>query len=30
MKDVVRQEHKEGIFKREELSGRFTARKLFE
>jgi len=29
MKDVVRQEHEEGTFKRKELPGRFTARKLF-
>jgi len=27
--DVARQEHKEGIFKREELPGRFTAKRLF-
>jgi len=29
MKDVARQERKEGTFRREELLGRFTARKLF-
>ena len=27
--DMVRQEHKEGMFKRGELPGRFMARKLF-
>jgi len=26
---VARQEHEEEVFKREELPGRFTARKLF-
>ena len=29
IKDVARQEYKEGTFRREELAGRFTARKLF-
>jgi len=29
MKDVVKQKCKKGMFKREELLGRFTARKLF-
>ena len=29
MKDVVRQECKEGTFQRGELPGRFTAKKLF-
>ena len=29
MEDVVRQEYKKGIFRRGELPGRFTARKLF-
>ena len=29
MEDVVRQEHEKGTFRREELPGRFTARKLF-
>jgi len=29
MKDVVRQEHEKEIFRKRELSGRFTARKLF-
>ena len=29
MKDVARQEHEKGMFKRKELPGRFTARKLF-
>jgi len=29
MEDVVRQEHEEETFKRRELPGRFTARKLF-
>jgi len=29
MEDVARQEHKEEVFKRGELPGRFTARKLF-
>ena len=29
MEDVARQEHKEGTFKKEELPGRFMARKLF-
>jgi len=29
MKNVVRQEHEEGMFRREELPGRFIARKLF-
>jgi len=29
IEDVARQECKEGVFKREELPGRFTARKLF-
>jgi len=29
MEDVVRQEHEEGMFRRGELLGRFTARKLF-
>jgi len=29
MEDVARQECEEGVFKREELPGRFTARKLF-
>jgi len=27
--DVARQEHEEGTFKRGELSGRFTAKRLF-
>jgi len=27
--DVARQEHEEGTFRRRELPGRFTARKLF-
>jgi len=27
--DVARQEHEEGIFKRGEFPGRFTAKKLF-
>ena len=27
--NIARQERKEGVFKREELPGRFTARKLF-
>ena len=29
MEDVARQEHKEGIFRKGELPGRFMARKLF-
>jgi len=29
MEDVARQEHEEGVYKRGELPGRFTARKLF-
>jgi len=29
MKDVARQECKEGMFRRRELPGRFMARKLF-
>ena len=29
MKDITRQEYKEGTFRRGELPGRFTARKLF-
>jgi len=29
MEDVTRQEHEEGTFKKEELPGRFTAKKLF-
>ena len=29
MEDVARQEHKERVYKRGELPGRFTARKLF-
>ena len=29
IKDVAKQEHKKGIFRKEELPGRFTARKLF-
>jgi len=29
IEDVTRQECEEGMFKREELPGRFTARKLF-
>jgi len=29
MEDVARQEYKERVFKREELLGRFTAKKLF-
>jgi len=29
MKDIARQEHEEGTFRRGELPGRFTARKLF-
>ena len=29
MEDVVRQEHKERMFRREELLERFTTRKLF-
>ena len=29
MKNVVRQEHKKGTFRRRELPERFTARKLF-
>jgi len=29
IEDVMRQKHEEGMFKREELPGRFTARKLF-
>jgi len=29
MEDVAKQEHEEEIFKREELPGRFAARKLF-
>jgi len=29
MENVARQEHKEGMFRRGELLGRFTARKLF-
>jgi len=29
MEDMARQEHEEGTFKREELPGRFMARKLF-
>jgi len=29
IKNVVRQEHEEGVYKREELSGRFITRKLF-
>jgi len=29
MEDVARQECEEGVYKREELPGRFTARKLF-
>jgi len=29
IEDVARQEHKEGTFRRGELSGKFTARKLF-
>jgi len=28
MEDVVKQEHEKGTFGREELPGRFTARKL--
>jgi len=28
MEDIVRQEHKEGTFRRGDLPGRFTARKL--
>ena len=30
MEDVARQEHKEGMFRRGKLPGRFIARKLFE
>jgi len=30
MKDVVKQKYEEGTFRRGELPGRFTARKLFE
>jgi len=30
MEDVARQEHKEGMFRRGKLPGRFMARKLFE
>jgi len=29
IEDVARQEHKKGMFRRGELPGRFTARKLF-
>jgi len=29
MEDMARQEYKKGTFRREELLGRFTARKLF-
>jgi len=29
MEDIARKEHKKGTFRREELPGRFTARKLF-
>jgi len=29
IEDVTRQEHKEEMFRREELLGRFTAKKLF-
>jgi len=29
MKDITRQEYKKGTFRRGELLGRFTARKLF-
>ena len=29
MKDVAKQEHEEGMFRREELPGQFTAKKLF-
>jgi len=29
MENVTKQEHKEGMFRRGELLGRFTARKLF-
>jgi len=29
MEDVAKQEHKKGIFRREELPGRFMVRKLF-
>jgi len=29
MEDIVRQEHKEDTFRRGELPGRFTARKIF-
>ena len=29
MKDIARQEHEKGTFRRGELPGRFTARKLF-
>jgi len=29
MEDVVRQEYEEGIFRKEELPGRFMAKKLF-
>jgi len=29
MEDVARQKHEEGTFRRGELPGRFTARKLF-
>jgi len=29
MEDMARQEHEKGTFKREELPGRFMARKLF-
>ena len=30
MKDIARQEYEDRTFRREELSGRFMARKLFE
>jgi len=29
MEDIARQEHEEGTFRRRELPGRFTAKKLF-